>query len=643
MGAVETMAAALEVLRTGGNYKIAYNAFLELYRAGNLREDALSAMTQAFYEPNEEELRERYQENCALLAKYPYLFRKDFPAFEDLSVRFFPYDDEGYFPFDWAGERFGDYFAPRRAVISQNFFRDLDRPILAADMYSQYELEYLRDNVRRSEDIARENHVYLHYTDWETFCAYLQVLDIAPVLLEDKAVFLIGEEIEQYPIDFKARFGIDYAKCTPRPVRLREVTRLIWHSQLSTHNGGDFFNEVFDGHPNLVTLSSVMMEGIIEAMDLVRHAVETMSLKDLKTVYRQFKLPELLQELHELHETRDLTDKDLMVACYLMETAAGHTLDRCARISPAIFFQPHFKNIDVSIEPVGDGKAVMRVPAYEQLLAAPMVQGFKYIKTFTPMRRVTTSYGASIKFMYQTMDLHELVGMDFKDLPDEFSVNDTSLSVYRMFNHTYKVDRADRLYTDSILVRFEDAKLNPKATFTALCAFLDLPYMQSMTYCSENGKEMGRGVRFGTGPVFRSYLQFAGGAEQWLFEFLFRDAYRQYGYDPIYYKGKPVSEAKVEVLTSRFAVLEFHMRELRRRLYKEVKLAKGVPAPETESLTLSEAKRIDDDILVHRRLRAETVKLLLQEPCFVSPRGRPLEMMPMLRLDEALLEQPLYH
>ena len=46
--------------------------------------------------------------------------------------------------------------------------------MLAADVYSQYELEYLRDNVRKSEWVGRENHVYLHYTDWGTFCAYLQ-------------------------------------------------------------------------------------------------------------------------------------------------------------------------------------------------------------------------------------------------------------------------------------------------------------------------------------------------------------------------------------------------------------------------------------------------------------------------------------
>ena len=58
----------------------------------------------------------------------------------------------------------------------------------------------------------------------------------------------------------------------------------------------------------------------------------------------------------------------------------------------------------------------------------------------------------------------------------------------RLLNRNYMVDWQDRLFQDSVLVRFEDGKLNPKATFTALAAFLDLPYTESMTYCSRNGE-----------------------------------------------------------------------------------------------------------------------------------------------------------
>ena len=86
-------------------------------------------------------------------------------------------------------QKFGDYLNFRHEVISRNFFRDLEKPILAADVFSQYELEYLNDNVRKSEWVARENHIYLHYTSWPVFCAYLQVLDLQVLLKDKKIVF----------------------------------------------------------------------------------------------------------------------------------------------------------------------------------------------------------------------------------------------------------------------------------------------------------------------------------------------------------------------------------------------------------------------------------------------------------------------
>ena len=54
-------------------------------------------MTQAFYLPNVEALRRQYEENCTLLSRYPYLFRRDFLPFEDLPIQFYPYDDDGSF------------------------------------------------------------------------------------------------------------------------------------------------------------------------------------------------------------------------------------------------------------------------------------------------------------------------------------------------------------------------------------------------------------------------------------------------------------------------------------------------------------------------------------------------------------------
>ena len=143
--------AALYLFENGGDYKVAYDAFRSLYRRGFQRETLLELMTQAFYQPNIKLLKSRYEKNCRLLRKYPYCFQQDFPAFEELPLRFYPYDDQRYIPFTAETETFGEPLDLRHPVISQNFFQNLDKPVLAADVYSQYELEYLRDNVRKSE------------------------------------------------------------------------------------------------------------------------------------------------------------------------------------------------------------------------------------------------------------------------------------------------------------------------------------------------------------------------------------------------------------------------------------------------------------------------------------------------------------
>ena len=101
--------AAIYIFQSGGDYRISYGCFRDLYNEGYFREDILSIMTQAFYEPNRKALKKRYEKNTKLLAKYPYIFRKDFLPFEELPVRFYPYDDIGYIPFFVKEERFGEY------------------------------------------------------------------------------------------------------------------------------------------------------------------------------------------------------------------------------------------------------------------------------------------------------------------------------------------------------------------------------------------------------------------------------------------------------------------------------------------------------------------------------------------------------
>ncbi len=609
--------AASYLFFSQGNYQVAYTAFVSLYNRGFYQTELMDLMTQAFYLPNAEDQKKRYARNCAALAKYPYLFREDFPDFEALPVQFFPFNDEGYIPFFKAEHRFGAYVNFNDPVIDRYFFRDLDKPVLARDVFSQYQLEYLNDNVRKSEWVGRENHIYLHYTDWTTFCAYLQCLELRPLLSEKKLVFLMEGEIEQYPIDFHTRFGIDYAQYPVRPIGIGEVTRMIWHTQLAAHNGGDFFNEIFYGHPNLLSYESIMFDNIQKAV------------AEVKANWRRvdWLTPRLRRQLSRMKRP---TDKDFLVALFLDRQDISGSLDHGSRIAPALFFQPHFSNMIYDIrESELKGAPMLYSEQYEAIRTSPLFHGFRYIKTFTPMRRITTSYAASVRFMLD----REAQGEEVKVVPDVLAE--------RLVNRSFMVDQWDRLYRDSVLVRFEDGKLNPRATFTALAEFLDLPYTESMTYCSsrkgidpESLKGNARG--FDPATVYRTYDEFANDEERAFLEYFLRDAYEYYGYDFHYYQGEPVDEAWIEQKIRGFTCLDGYIE----KSYQDVVQSKEISFKNGETPIDVTAVAPIPGYQSNRRRIAD---FLLRGLRFVNKQGQPLKMMKPLKLDPALLEQPLYH
>lgn len=177
--------------------------------------------------------------------------------------------------------------------------------------------------MRKSEWVGRENHIYLHYTDWAVFCAHLQCLSIYNLLRDSKQVFLIGDEVSQYPIDFKERFGVDYSQYPVKPIGVREINRLIWHTQLSSHNGGDFSTR-FLWTSNLLAYDSVMFEDTLQKIEEIKKMLKKVS-------------PNCSGIVRELSRIRDLTDKDILVAFFLSRQMDNQTVDQNARVTPAIF------------------------------------------------------------------------------------------------------------------------------------------------------------------------------------------------------------------------------------------------------------------------------------------------------------------
>lgn len=613
---MERFEAASYIFFSQGNYKTAYTALVDLYNEGHFRQDIMPLLAQAFYQPNEEELRQRYAANCAALSAYPYCFRRDFPDFDQLPLRFFPFDDQGFLPYDPAEDRFGSYVNFNAPVIDRYFFKDLEKPILAQDVYSQYQLEYLNDTIRKSEWIGRENHIYLHYTDWGRFCAHLPCLDLASLLAQEKFVFLIGGQVARYPIDFAAEYGINYSQYPVRPIGVQEVNRLIWHTQLAAHNGGDFFNEIFYGHPNLMSFESLMFDDVSEYIKQTRERFYKHTLGNMR-IHQQ------------LAAIKRPTEKDFLVAYFLTQPAMSQWLDPNSRIAPALFFQPHFGNIRYQLEVAeGDGYCALHSAEYEQIKRSPIFKGFKYIKTFTPIRRPTTSYAATVRFMVAQLGNPN----DLRQIEDELTC--------RILNRSYLREPDDRLLKDSALVRFEDGKLNPKAIFPVLAEFLDIPYTESMTYCSSRlglNPESLKGNARGFDPVtvYRTYDEYANDDERAFLEYFMRDIYQACGYDFYYYKGEPVDEAWVREKIGNFTTLNGYIIQSLRECFDGIR-AKGTRMENDEQEIARQM-----DALNQNRLRI--AELLLKNPRFVTREGQPLRMIPVLQPDPALLEQPLYH
>jgi len=638
---------ALHILQFGSDkdYKISYTCLCDLYNRGFARDDILAIMDSAFYQPNIKAQRRHYEKNCRLLAKYPYFFRQDFPPFEDLPIIFFPYDDRKYALYHIAEQRFGAYFNPRHQVVSRNFFKDLANPILAADVFSQYELEYLNDNVRKSEYVGRENHIYLHYTDWPTFCAYLQVLDWQALLKEEKIVFLIEDEIDQYPIDFRQRFGIDYSQYKLEPLHIREINRIIWHTQLSSDNGGDFFNEVFDAHPNLLTLPSVMFD---DTSEKVGNYLEVLSKADSPLAAQKMLGWDNVRLASELYSLRDRTEKDMLVAVFMEQLdKTSPYLDKAARIVPALFFQPHFHNIFYNMKVDSKGNAMLDSEQYEQVRRSPLFRGFKYIKTFTPMRTISCAYAATVKYK-----CFRMTEFESKSVMDDSLIN-------RILNRSFMIDWQDRLFKDCRLVRFEDGKLNAKATFTALAAFLDLPYTESMTYCSMYGEhdpqsDVGNERGFDPATIYRKNEQYGNDSERAFIEFCMRDVYKFYGYDFEYYDGSAVDEARLKEWFNEFTIINKLIVDSREKIYAAA-LDDGltkyvndnnlkVDEQEVAERRQNAIQELKDKLMKEINARRLIVgRILMRDDInFINRNGQPLHMMPLLEPDPELLVMPLY-
>ena len=71
---MEQLEAASFLFFSQWDHRLPFTIFVSLYNQGHFQDEIMNLMLQAFYLPNVQKQRKRYDRNCRALARYPYCF-----------------------------------------------------------------------------------------------------------------------------------------------------------------------------------------------------------------------------------------------------------------------------------------------------------------------------------------------------------------------------------------------------------------------------------------------------------------------------------------------------------------------------------------------------------------------------------------
>ena len=508
-----------------GQYKEAFESFAAIYNASeNMqeRQELMSILRDAYYEPNEAELRGNYEKNAAALKQYPYFWDKQFADFSELSFLLFPTSDSSYYIYDKQADCFiGEYDGITRHQM-RYFFEHLEDALKVEDEDNLYNLTFLFDNVRRSEDVAMDNHIYLFYHSWQPLQRVMQVGDIAPILKDEKFVFLIGENHKRYPIDFKRDFKIDYAKMKPQMLRIEEMNRICYWwkrgyagSMLGIDVLGKNVHAVsrmsFAFHYN-TKVQGYPLYSTSFFLDFIKDTQTSYSLSHIKSLCNhqdiQWDFPDFrkfLLFIQKYDKQRKYTLFELMrlffIYCYYEKLPNANP-----RVAPIIVWDPHLN---------------------DQTLYVPFVMTFPYKKIMNSMREPVTMTGR----IYQSEQ-----------------------SIFPYSDYTMAMGMDETLREDYYAYRFEDLKKCPKETICAICQVLNIPFESTMLdadvpYQSPNTSQEGEVVRgFDQAPLHRNVDSALSKFDQVRLQIFYDPILRHYGYETFDFEECPMTDQEVYFL-----------------------------------------------------------------------------------------------
>ena len=516
----------------------------------------------------------------------------------------------------------------RTTTNTKPFFRDLSKPLLLKNEFNTYNIEYVVDNVRRSEDFGDDNHVYLYYDNIEVFCLLLQAEDFSSYLKDDKIIFVFGEEDlnKNYPLNFQGIYNISYDIRPPQPLRVDEIKRLLITWVCFGCSGHTFLREVLDGHKNLLITPE-----------------DSLSVHAFMYIYKKYLENKTLKEaLQGLCKNNDMVLRwELHILCVCQEDGTPK-----GKVSPNRFIQclsglfpadytPNMKewcialylaysmatgrNLNQRIIPyvVMDTHGFDANPRYVMGSFYNLFNSFKYFRGLSVVRRPTISFAA-----IEDRGINN-VNMNFLDNLMNRLLTHFEGDAANVWLCPHYIKEDDPFLPFRMMIRFEDLKLQPRATLEAVCDFLDISWDNILLFATANREEVRRGeygiksaaTGYDTKPVYNLHERVLNIFDHYRFEALLGDMYSVWGYKPMFYKGdiKYSKQEIFELFRIRFNIEKYHTTE--------------------EQIAANDMARKKLYYLVNR---------LLTRPYDEGPNGEKLVPIPWLKPKEEFIEGELY-
>lgn len=520
-----------------GQLKQGFSELLEVFETDGSDEELIEKLREVFLEPNLEQIHQIFLKNTDFLKEYPYIFTRNYALPEQNRYILFPLDEKLYYCYDKQEKKLFS-MEVNSDRETKYFFNDLDKPLFVENEFNEFNLKFLEDNVRDSCDFAGDNHIYLWFENADLFSLLLYYCDLTTLLGKKKFVFLIGEERDKYPIDFKSEFGIDYSGMTPQEIRIEEVKRFcFWYKH--AHSGTVF------------SLGVLGTESYIQAM--TGYDFHTYSTVNGKPLYfdEEFKAimsdPQYVftyEKLLQITESRKFHIAVDDMKDYLQWLKTHYASQNGYTVKELFcgYFLFHYEKRKLN-------PRIVPMPLFDPHMWDPsvynnIVLSFPYYTVLTcvrePIRRFGSSYIVGL-VGWNKFQTQYLLGMDYCN---------TQFLHPSMFSKYYGY-------------RFEDLKTKPEIMCKVICKHLNVPYEDCMLKAEAPMKnnatnEVIKG--FDQKALHRDISGILSEFDQLRLKIFYDPILRYYGYPTFPFEEHPLSEDIVKKLFSypfRFEYINF--------------------------------------------------------------------------------------